>query len=742
MIKDPPGENLSYSSFDSEPNYVSQENGWRVLFVSLVIAAILGMSFRLYFSPNRIKGWIEAELKRQPAKIELNFKSAELRLARGLIPQLAIRLTDVEGRAAKSCARGPGFRISEIFIPFRMVPLFGGRVAVGTVHGEALEVDLDALRDRCEGTSEASLAAAAAENVRAKVVPLASQSSAESPSAPARPWWTPDQLQTVKNLVSGMSFVSVSLYFERRSKYVIFEDLAVRADVAPDSVFVSTDVRVPPPLLFGEQFPPFSLEATVKNDAADVELKGSWAEGNLNGLATLKAVPGDVAIDAHLQAVSVPLSALLPFAKRGGWLKQELQPKFVWLHCEASVKGEVRRLFREHPIAIEKCTLEGESGRVSVAKALIGPGAKFDPFEIVLTSVDVERWLDMFGKKGPKGIMSKFGRLSGRVDVRTPDDIEFDGALLDAQIRFSRRAVRMQQGVPEIRGKIVRKNERLSLVVNEVQFNGGKFGGQISLDADRDLKAGQLNVAIQDLRLHPDVEQLLMGGGWQSFSLKGRGDLTDGQMASFKGEVSARGVTGRDLRMDLFEARVSVDGAQAKLETSVVAGAARNGSSMLEAISPIFLGHKFTDEWVPFRDARVQFYLENRDLRWEKASLLLRNGQIWLTSSGTNRDDGSVTGWLSVDYPKVKKLRWDLSGKSTSPRLEPNERTLQETRGREMNDAALGIFVPAAKVRATAETNSEPAKETGFRQLREKVFEKAKSILPKMESKVSGEASP
>lgn len=667
----------------------------------------MGVSFRIYFSPARIKSWIEAELKRQPAKIDLQFQSAQLSLSRGAIPQLAIRLTDVQGRSARSCAKEPGFHISEIYIPFRLVPLFQGRVAVGTVHGRTLVVDLDALRDRCDSESlmksdrevESVRAEAATSKGKAEGEPSSSEpsSSQELTTGSVRPWWTPAQIQTVQNLVSGLSFDLIELKFERAKKQILFEDVSVRADVASHALSLATDVRVPPELLYGQQLPPFALEATVRPDSADVEIKGNLAEGSLSGLATLKAMPGDVMLDAHVQATSIPLSALLPFIRRAGWMTQDLQPKFLWLQCEAAVRGQIRHLFREHPVRIEKCALEGESGKIALDQATFGPGDRMEPFEITLAGVDIERALAMFGRKGPSGVMSKFGRLSGRVQVKSRDDIVFDGALLDAQFLFSRQSVRVQQPVPEIRGRMDYRDGRWRMAAEEIQLTGGTFAGRVSVEMEKDLSAGKLDVAISDFRPNPAVQKLLIGGEWEQLTLSGQGEIREGLVGLFKGDLRLGGVKGAQIRARELIARATLEGGQAKLDGTIVEGAFLKASRAFEVMAPIFLGHDWTEEWIDFSDAHAQLSLQDRDLRWEKASALLRKKQIWVSSAGTWKDGGGLQGWVSVDFPKLKKLRWDLSGTTREPKLSPGDRVRRETGGRSLKNTDLGLFIPVEK---------------------------------------------
>ena len=129
--------------------YTSQQPGFKLVFVALVVAAIMGLSFRLYFSAQRMKSLIEQELARRPSPVAIQFKTAEFSLARGMIPQIAIRLVEVEGRSVKSCAKVPGFKISELFIPFRPLALIRGKISIGVIHSEKLEIDLDAMKDRC-----------------------------------------------------------------------------------------------------------------------------------------------------------------------------------------------------------------------------------------------------------------------------------------------------------------------------------------------------------------------------------------------------------------------------------------------------------------------------------------------------------------------------------------------------------------------------------------------------------------
>jgi hypothetical protein len=259
---------------------------------------------------------------------------------------------------------------------------------------------------------------------------------------------------------------------------------------------------------------------------------------------------------------------------------------------------------------------------------------------------------------------------------------------------------------------------------------GGRFKGRVALDMDATLKQGRIDASVTDLSFHPEVQALMVGGSMTGVRIEGVGDIEEGQLTTFKGDVGVASIEGAQVRLRDGVLKVSIEKGLTRFDASVPEGEIAQTSQVFKSVQPIFLGHPFESEWVPFKDAISLLKLENRNLSWEKSSVLLRNGQIWVTGAGGMGESGVLRGWVAIDYPKLKKLRWNIFGSAIAPELDPLPKTMADIKRQTIDNSVLGIFVPTPK---TAPAAPQAEGSEGIRSLGQKVLDRAKSILPKIE---------
>lgn len=648
-----------------EQEYTSQQPGFRLVFVALVVAAILGLSFRLYFSSQRMKTWIEAELTRRPSPVQISFDAAEFSLARGMIPQIAIRLVNVHGRSVKSCSEKPGVRISELFIPFRMMSLLRGDVAIGVIHGENLSIDIDAVK-KCEApiSTPAETANAA--------VSAASQASVEPSNI--RPWWSAEQWEKVTSLVAGISFSHVTMTFEQQQKYVAFDDFMVTPNTVTKELSLTTEVHVPPNLVLGQSIPAFALEVVAKADSADLQINGHIGEGGLQGLATVKAIPNDVQITAHLSISQVPLSTVFSYLEKKGNMSKDIRPRFLWVNCEASVTGAAKGLLKNNPVVLERCAIEGDSAQVLLDRAVIGPGNKLEPFAVNISKIDMRKFFALINRQGPSGIMQNFGSLTGKVNIRALDDLDFAGELASASFIFSQQAVRYLQPVPTLLGTAAFKRGVWDVAITGANVTGGKFEGtaRVHFDENRD---GKIDLNVKELAFHPDIQRLLTKGYIENMSLNGMGSFERGKFQGFNGKVEMRRIKGSDLEAPDARATLKIEEHRASGKMVAGSGRLRRNSEIFNILKPVLFGHKFRDDWIAVKDFEADFNLENRVFTWKNASVIIPEAVLKMRSSGSVNDGDQILASLQADYPTMKDLRWDVSGSLFGPTFQPTSNT-------------------------------------------------------------------
>jgi len=662
-----------------EQNYVSQQKGWSISFFALVFAALIGLGIRFYFSNERVTAWLKSEMSKQNLPVELNFTQARLSLSDSGLPQLAVRVSGVRARDRRSCVDRDGVTVNEVTIPVHLTHLIlERRFSLGLIYGDEIVVDLDALRDRCA-------------QVTAEVSPPAKPTSEV---ALIRDWYSPAALQRIQKLLKGVSFSRLRLKIENASKVLDFESLLVRSALGSDSVSVSADLRLSPELVWGQVLTPFAIEVLVKPRMADLEVRGQLGEGQVTGLANVTAAAGDVSVDAHLSLNSVPLNALKPLlvATRQFGDLARFQPRSTWLTCELSVMGLARQLFEKNPIVVEDCLLNGSAGQVRVGRTAIGPNGKLSPVRVGFQDVDVLKFSEMFSLSAPKGIFSEFGLLTGQLEISSIEEMSLQATIRSAKLRFSRGGIRAAQIIDAIGLKLRRSAQGWFAQIQEVQLAEGRYQGLIELETDSAFSTGLLRVAVDDLAFAPAVQKLMVNGQWEKIKISGQAKIEAGQLGRFLAEVSMKGLKTEDLLIAEIDGRLRILDRQGELDLNIPKGELRRDSKIFRTLTPIFMGHAMTEEWIPFQDAQGSLRLVERSLSWERTRALLRGGQIWISSVGGLDPSDEFFGWIGVDFPKLKKMRWNLSGPWRDVRLKPNDFTLSQQRQGPLNDRSLGIY--------------------------------------------------
>ena len=161
----------------------------RIFLFSLALSCLIGLAFRLFFNPDRIRGWAEEALAQQGAQVAIKFRGAELKLSRGWMPIFAVEMTGVEISPSRNCVLDPGLKIQRIWLPLNITSLIDGKLALGTVAAEDVVIDTDAAKAHCPGATASTSPAGGREPASAPPTPAAKVANGS-----VVPWWTAKQL--------------------------------------------------------------------------------------------------------------------------------------------------------------------------------------------------------------------------------------------------------------------------------------------------------------------------------------------------------------------------------------------------------------------------------------------------------------------------------------------------------------------------------------------------------------------
>lgn len=732
--------------------YVDGRRGWRLFFFSFGVACILGLSFRLYFNPDRIQKWIEESIAAHGTSFGLSFKSARLQLARGAWPLFAVEMTGVEAGPARACRPDEiPIRISHLRVPLRVTSLLFGRLTVGTVSGENLFIDLDQLKNRCPG--QASRGSATPPSTKPREPAASPDVTAPEKAGVAQPWWTERELGAIEKVVGGFRFSDVELDFENKTKKVLLGRVELKPGEAAGSVEVAAEINLPPELTYGERLPTLSLEAVALPASADVTVTAGMSEGALQADAKLKpAHGGGLDIDARASLDGVPLSTLVPLITKSGVVKGAFRPRFMWMNCEASIRGRFQMLFADNPLTLERCEIEGNGAKISIAKAVRYPDGHWDPFHVEFAHVALGQIMETFDFSFADGILADFGRLSGKLEMSSAAQGAFLGDVEGTQVRFSNHSVRALQKITKLPLKAEWRDGRIEGEIPAAEIEGGAFDGQARFEFDSRHGEGSASIAIRALKLSSAVENLWLGGPLDGFHGKAEARFKDHKLSLFKSRFQLDGLHGSDLKFATAQtvAELEPDGRVALTVHAPELGI-NEKSWLFQNARPLFFAHRFAGEWIAARDVsiRARFGSEG-GFRWDSAQALLAGGKVRISSSGGCTRERDLGGAIFVDYPAVKRLKWRLAGTMEQPILNEDSSAISELKSRgEIDDRALGLPV-GADDRGDGLSLSKAVKavrsgEQNLKALGEKVIQKAKGIMPlralKPEVKVPADVS-
>jgi len=681
--------------------YIDGKSGWRIFCLALLIAVVAGLSLRLFFSPQRIKQWADRLLAEQGASAGLKFKGVRLELSRESLPQFALELTDVEASPAEDCHSEPSIVIEKLRLPLNFTALLGGRLILGAVSAEGVSIDIDGLKAHCpekkpEKKPEKQAEGRSSSKQLAPSLPNAVEVPAGGHAVAVRSWWSPKQLTDLQERISEFDFKHVEIAFEDKTKKVYLNSLLIRPEAATNSVHMVADVEIPASLTYNEQLPPLRVDAVAKGDHADLTIKAGLSEGALLAKASLRPAENDqLEIDLFAQVQDVPLSTLAPLITKSGIVKGEFKPRFMWMGCQASIRGYFQGLFSNSPLTLENCQVVGNGSLIQLPKAVRRVDGSWEPFKIEMKNVDLGRLLETFNWRGLESVFSDYGSLNGSGEFTSANSAHFQGSLVDSQIRFSNHGVHALQKINQLSFQYVLQGHQSVLTSDEIKIEGGDFSGKFEVVEDRQSRLATIHGQIDQLKLSPSVEGLYINGTVGAISGLGTASLEDGKIRSFNGHLKLLQLDGRDFRMAelLAHSEYLANADEFILNLHAPAFQIKADSPFFLATRPLFFEHQFNSSWVNVHDfnLRAQFIKEG-GIRWTNMAATLENGRVRLSSTGALTRERILGGWVGLDFPSIKKLRWSLSGTLDKPFLRDDSKALVELRNDGViDDHKLGL---------------------------------------------------
>lgn len=666
------------------PLQTSKTHWLRNFYLIACLAFVCFVSFRIFFSTKEITERVRAALDRQRGQFDIQFAEAKLGLASGVIPQLAIEVKNVsfsrqqickahESDAAKKESLAiPAVRMARLQIPFRFWRLVTGHIEAGDIEAEDVMIDLDRLKEPC-GPDVLPVKASASVSVMADIL---DPKRVAAEIVPARAWWTPAQIESLRHILSGVNFRRVQVKFETLrggGKEVFLEhfEMQIGDTSQPKPLRLKSYLKIPSAMTYGETLPPISIEGDASSNHADVKLRADLSEGSIETSAELEPTENaGIKINAKAAIRDLPLSTTMPLFTKSGIIRRSLKPKFLWLNCGVSIAGQFQGLFENEPLHFDHCSIVGSGADIQVASATRLASGVWSPFHIKVQDLDLRKLFETFDAKGPNGIASDYGRLTGDFDFKNSKMIEFRGEIAGTDLHFSNQKLRAIQTVKKMAADVRLNGSEMLARIHSVDLANGEFKGELNLQGDSEFRRASVKLNVEELRLDPAVQKILVNG--EIGTARGRGDalIVDGRVSSVGGDWMLDSLDGHDFRLKMAQVKTKFDGDTFRVQLKAPHLTLNRESGFFNSLRPLFFAHPFVDAWVDVHEPVVSaVFSKDHGIDWEKVTGSLIDGQLRIATAGHLSDEQVLDGWISEDYPRLKKLRWKLSGSVATPEL-------------------------------------------------------------------------
>lgn len=660
---------------------VAEQGGMRWFIVALVIAGLLGTLARLMISPHKIEMLVRAKVATSSWKEKLEFKSAEIDLADGPIPDFALILKNVSFRPAGVCSADgthrelAPIRSSGVRVPLKWTSLFQGRISAGRIEFAELKVDIDESKRNCDNQTNGTLASEAAHSLNST---NGSSKPAVAPTTISENLFPAEELQKVSHAVAGIRFLSAEIFFENRMKSILLEDALV--SVREREVDVSTTVRFPPGTVFGETLPSFSVVGTIRPKEILADVRAELNEGTFEANALLtpfRTSNGEVELDSQLKLTvsDLPLSIMTPLLTKSGIVQGQFRPKFAWLDCNAEVKGIFSRLFVDNPVKLTACEISGQAGRVKVDAAIREPSGKWRPFELTVDDLDLGRVFETFELEGPSGVFAEYGKLKSKVRVQSAEEFEAVGSLKGAVVRFAGGEGTALQTL-DIEAITLKANgSRIGFKMSEFIPAGGEADLVIVAEHEMETSETKFDFNLGNLKLNPRVEKVVFTGPVATINGQASIVAKKKEFKKLKASLVLMDVQGsefrsNEMRLDAQLRNDSTSPQYVELTAKSASVEVQKSGYLFSLLRPAFLGWEGVESADGKRIALSKVTVKGRfseaGYNWSSAQASV-GGVLILSSDGQILRDQLIEARIEASYPGIRRLAWDVRGTWRKP---------------------------------------------------------------------------
>lgn len=623
-----------------------------VLVSGLILAFFIGYTTKSLLSPARVAAQIEKAASHIHKDVKVSFSSAQVSLNDGILPRLAVIISQVRMESSQTCWAAPVLEVDELRLPISLIAILRGQAPVQTVEADNVILTLREALQNCDQKEQKKV------EKPATVKPLVSLSPVE-------------QEQKYQNDVRGISIQKLQIIAVKYPQYSSeLLNFAVRVkSFEPKVIEVTAKSHLLKDAQVGDYLSHANLYVQYKEspeETVQAHFFGNWREGHYSVIANYTLDERLLAIETDLK--HIPLSQILSILQKYDMVSKELNGRQVWISSKARVVAPVEQI-RHSPIEVRDTRLEGDLGEMRVDRIDISSlePLKYSPIMIDVKKLDISKLLFLFNRPKNTSMLGELGTFTGRAEIVSDKKMQMTGEHSGLEFVFSNKGQREVQVIEHVVGDIAFDGDNWNFSIKRVEPRGGVFVGNLKLKADRDFRDVELKTRIDEISLDPQVQKLMTNGGDLGLmTIDADMRMKNGQMNYLKGLVRVDSMNVEGLSFAKSKANVDWNQGEVVIHTQVKSLKVSTDSPGGEVLKQVTDPSWWSQDSLVLNDLSGQFHGKSfKSLAWKGVQAQIGKAGK-LQTDGSWDEAGRLKGFVQNREGKAHK-KWLIDGDREVP---------------------------------------------------------------------------
>ncbi|MEQ1666367.1 MAG: hypothetical protein ABL927_13435, partial [Bdellovibrionales bacterium] len=371
----------------------------------------------MFFSPDRIRIFVETLVAAKQPKFTFEFSIAKLRFSKNWRPMLAIELTDLKIKAKDPCITNSTIQINSIIVPLDLFSIFKTNVQLGTVSVDHLKLyyrDKECLRAPIENKEE--------------------ETGFVSLERFFQKRWSKEVVNTTRFLKEFTVAKIEIIENEKNISPLIIQDFDMNfyssgKDKQSEANF---SVKLDSSWVGNAPLGQILVSAIIKENELQLHSRGNLKEGQFQFGARWAIDRGEVS--SKFRSQDIPIQNFLDLSHHWNILSK-ITPviKNQWANCDISIAGSVYSIL-DQPLKLHQCRMYGDLGEIYIETENLKSLREGGILEFQIQNISLKNMLSAFHLDKTWGFVSSFGNYSGVFKILNKNDVELSGNLKDIEL--------------------------------------------------------------------------------------------------------------------------------------------------------------------------------------------------------------------------------------------------------------------------------------------------------------------